>query len=180
MGAILMTLLIGVVFFSIDYSRATSLKSTLQYAADAAAVTASMKLGGENRVVKTAFATAFRANLPEKHRDQPYSLRVSRDKKSLSVNMEARITTTTVQIVGLTEIALNVSAYATRPTPKVSTLARTAKDRTNDSQAKNQIKREIETGLAAARSAGIDMPAQLTDRDLDRAAEIMLRALSGR
>ncbi len=182
MFAILALPLLTGVFIAIDYSRATSVKSSLQSAADAAIFSAAMRLGGDEDEVRGAFKKSFQANLPEKLKDQPFSLSIAKDEKSLHVKMDASINTTLIRVAGIEQIKFGIEAFANKPKLKLPTLARAGNGdgdgdaSVSDERAlKEQLMREIQEGLRAARRAGIPVQDNIDQRQLERLAESVHR-----
>ena len=72
MVAVLLLPMLAGVFAAIDYGRASSLKTSLQTAADAAIIAAAVRLGEDDKHVRSAFASTFKANLPESLHGQAF------------------------------------------------------------------------------------------------------------
>lgn len=118
--ALLLIPMLGIIFVSMDYGRASRTKHVLENAADAAAFTAATRLLEGKQVVRQAFEASFRANLPEDLKDIPYDLEVGTSDKFLKVSMAAKIPTTMIGLLGMTKIELTVEAEARRPEPKAA------------------------------------------------------------
>jgi len=175
--ALLFLPLVTGAFLAIDYGRATSMKSSLQNAADAAVVTAALRLGGDTVDVQNAFKAAFRANLPDALKDQPYSLSIANDEKSLSVKMNARIETTLIKVVGLNEIRFDLNSYAQKPKLQISRRLNSGggpEGALSGQTRKDQIIREIQEGLQEARRLGLPVPANLDEQQIERLAEALM------
>ncbi len=116
--ALLLIPMLGIIFVSMDYGRASRTKHVLENAADAAAFTAATRLLEGKKVVRQAFEASFRANLPEDLKDIPYDLEVGTSDKFLKVSMVTKIPTTMIGLLGMTKIEVTVEAEARRPEPK--------------------------------------------------------------
>ncbi len=68
--------MLGLVLGGIDYSRAMSVQSQFQTAADAAANTAASRLLEGRDTAEQAFKVAFQENLPDELKDHPYNLAI--------------------------------------------------------------------------------------------------------
>lgn len=98
--ALLAIPILGLLFGGIDYSRALSVQSQFQTAAEAAARTAASRLH-EGR---SQAAVAFQTNLPPDLKDYPYNLDIAGDAKSLSVEFTASVPTTLVASQGVLKL----------------------------------------------------------------------------
>ena len=111
--ALLAIPILGLLFGGIDYSRALSVQSQFQTAAEAAARTAASRLH-EGR---SQAAVAFQTNLPPDLKDYPYNLDIAGDAKSLSVEFTASVPTTLVALLGFSKIDVAAGFSANRPEP---------------------------------------------------------------
>jgi len=110
---------VGITFAAIDYGRASRIQQVVAKAADAAVFTAATRLMEGESAVRTAFDASFRTNLPDDLEKVPYRLDVASNGKSLSVELDLRIKTSLVSILGVNKIDIKVTATASRPKPKL-------------------------------------------------------------
>ncbi len=117
--ALLLVPMLGLVFAGIDYSRAMTVQSQFQTAAEAAAISAASRLPEGTEEAKGAFEAAFKTNLPEELRDQPYELEIAGDNNKLEVAIKAKVPTTLVAILGVSKLDVSAKASAERPLPNL-------------------------------------------------------------
>lgn len=156
--ALLLVPMLGIVFCGIDYSRAMSIQSQLQTAADAAATSAASRLHEGTAKAEAAFNAAFIANLPDDLKDQPYELSISGNGKKLTVELASVVPTTMVALFGLSKLNIAVAASAERPKPSLLAGTRnsgTVLDALPDDAEGARVRADIERAL---RSAGIPAP----------------------
>lgn len=115
--ALLLLPILGIVFGGIDYSRAMSVQSQLQSAAEAAAGTALSRLPEGREAAEAAFDAAFRANLPDDLKDQPYALDVTANQTAIEVEIKASVPTTLVALLGLSKLQVAAETKASLPKP---------------------------------------------------------------
>jgi len=115
--ALLAIPILGLLFGGIDYSRALSVQSQFQTAAEAAARTAASRLHEGRSQAAAAFRVAFQTNLPPDLKDHPYNLDIAGDAKSLSVEFTASVPTTLVALLGFSKIDVAAGFTANRPEP---------------------------------------------------------------
>jgi Flp pilus assembly protein TadG len=130
-----------IVSLAVDYGRALKLKTTIQNAADAAVVAAAPRLLGSNDELIASVRQNLDANLPEPQKGLKFELKVASDRQSMEVDIDARIETSLVGLVGID--AMNVAVNS---------------------------KAKLATAPAAARRPGGEPPAGLPDleRELGR------------
>ncbi|MBU1210720.1 MAG: pilus assembly protein [Alphaproteobacteria bacterium] len=177
--ALLLVPILGIVFGGIDYSRAMSVQSQLQTAADAAATSAASRLAEGRSQAETAFKAAFRANLPKALRDQPYELSIAGNASRLSVELTTSVPTTMVALLGVSKLDVAVAATAERPDPLA--LARSkgggggmALDGLPATAEGARARHDIERAL---RSAGLPAPKAPDQREIEEARRQMQDAL---
>lgn len=152
--ALLLVPLLGIIFGGIDYSRAMSLKSQLQTAADAAAVSAANRLFEGKDKAKEAFAVSFKENLPDDLKDHPYELEIEGDGSALQVAIKASVPTTMVSMFGLTELKVSAATQAHRPSALTGAGGRSAGKAAAEALANSGIR-----GRALARPSNADLAA---------------------
>lgn len=157
MFALLLVPVLGIIFGGIDYSRAMSVRSQLQTAADAAANSAIRRLAEGTSTAEEAFRIAFQENLPDDLKDQAYDLRFSGDGKRLSVDLSTSVPTTMVALMGLSKLDVAVAATAKVPEPELYSRSKggTALDALPDTVEGQRARADLERSI---RSAGFSPP----------------------
>lgn len=115
--AAVMIPVMGIVAAAIDFGRAAKVRSSLQTAASAAAQSGSMHLGEGRDAVERQVRSMLTANLPPHLAGLPHRLAVASDLSSVEVVMETTVPTTLMGVLGVAELPVEATGFATRPRP---------------------------------------------------------------
>ncbi len=167
--ALLLLPILGIVFAGIDYSRALSVQSQLQTAAEAATGTALSRLPEGREAAEAAFDAAFRANLPGELKDQTYALDVTANSTAIEVEIKASVPTTLVSLLGLDKLDVAAQTKASLPDPMAVAHRRNLKHGldaipgASGSRARAQIEDALRNPGAAA--AGMPSPQEMAEAE---------------
>lgn len=118
--ALLVVPTIGIASVAIDYGRLLKIKSSLQFAADAAANAIADDLARPEEALQRSIRTHLDANLPEHLRGMPFELAVPEDRSSVSIRVVQRMKTSIMAIAGVDELETGAIGNAKPDAPALA------------------------------------------------------------
>lgn len=96
--------MVGLIGAAVDYSRASSDRSALQVAVDAAALAGARQLPKGKSEVKSAVDGFMKANMPLSYRGMPYEVKIDQNEKKVLVTVSVKVPTSFLKAVGTNNV----------------------------------------------------------------------------